>query len=132
MMDPAGAYDAVFWSAAAENRLTFQRCAACDYIRWPAAGLCPECLGTDAQWVDVAGTGTVWSYVIYHRAYSAALRDAVPYNVALVELDCGVKLLTRLVDFADNDPIIGAAVRVTFTELAGHGVVPMFVPAGAQ
>jgi uncharacterized OB-fold protein len=124
--------DAVFWSSAQDGRLTFQRCAACGYIRWPAAGVCPECLGADTRWVDVDGSGTVWSYVIYHRAYSAALRDAVPYNVALVELDCGVRLLTRLVGFGQGDPIVGAPVRVTFAELAGHGVVPMFTPAGTQ
>ena len=38
-------------------------------------------------WSADSGLGTVWSYCVYHRAFDAAFRPAVPYNVALVELD---------------------------------------------
>lgn len=118
-----------FWSCAAEGRLEFQQCAQCGFIRWPVAGVCPECLGRDTFWSPVEGLGTLWSTVTYHRSYSSDGVPAVPYNVGLVELDCGVRLLTRLVgeDWASLVP--GDRVVANFQELPGAGIVPVFMKA---
>lgn len=121
--------DTEFWAQAREGRLVFQHCAACGFVRWPAAGTCPECLSRDFAWQPVSPTGTVWSYVVYHRAYAPELRERVPYTVALVELDCGVRLLTRLTGFAPDADPVGAAVRARFTDINGDGPVPVFAPA---
>lgn len=121
--------DQPFWDAAAEGRLTFQRCEVCGFVRWPAAGVCPECLSRAATWTDVAGTGTIWSYVVYHRAYAAGLKSAVPYAVGLIQLECGVRLLTRLVDFEPGRPAVGQRVTVRYQELGQHGTVAVFGPA---
>jgi hypothetical protein len=120
--------DGPFWSAARDGRLSLQHCADCGYVRWPAAGVCPECLSRSFTWDDVAGTGTVWSYVVYHRAYARTGIPEVPYNVALVELDCGARLLTRLAE--PTDP--GARVAVAFEEVPEHGLVPVFRPDPEQ
>ncbi|BCB89850.1 Zn-ribbon domain-containing OB-fold protein [Phytohabitans suffuscus] len=119
--------DTTFWAQARAGRLVFQHCAGCGYVRWPAAGVCPQCLGRGYEWKPVQPVGTVWSYAVYHRAYSAALKDAVPYNVALVELACGVRLLTRLV----GEPAVGSRVEARFEEIGEHGVVPVFAPPPA-
>ncbi len=121
--------DSPFWAGAREGRLEFQHCASCGFVRWPAAGVCPECLSRDFAWRPVEPVGTVWSWVVYHRAYSAALRERVPYDVALVELDCGVRLLTRLTGFAGGDDPVGTRVVARFEELGEHGRVPVFAPA---
>ncbi|GAA1948385.1 OB-fold domain-containing protein [Nocardioides panacihumi] len=121
--------DSRFWDEAAQGRLVFQRCEDCRFLRWPAAGVCPECLGRGFTWDEVEPSGTVWSYVVYHRAYSAHLKDRVPYNVALVELDCGVRLLSTLVDLHDGAEPVGAAVRARFEAVGEHPVVPVFALA---
>ena len=38
------------------------------------------------------------SWVIYHHAYHEAFKDRVPYNVTLVELDEGPRLITNIVN----------------------------------
>ncbi|MBK1787119.1 Zn-ribbon domain-containing OB-fold protein [Prauserella cavernicola] len=118
----------VFWDQAGNATLTFQHCDECGFVRWPAAGVCPECLGRGFTWKPVEPRGTVWSWVVYHRAYDKSLRERIPYNVALVELTCGVRLLTRLTGFGSADPV-GAAVEATFEDIAGTGLVPVFAPA---
>jgi hypothetical protein len=121
--------DQPFWDAAADGRLVFQRCDECGYIRWPAAGVCPECLSRRATWTEVDGTGTLWSFVVYHRAYAPSLRDQVPYPVVLVELACGVRLVSRLADIDPAKAEPGMAVSVRYREVGEHGVVPVFGPA---
>ena len=38
------------------------------------------------------------SWVIYHHAYHEAFKAKLPYNVALVELDEGPRLITNIVN----------------------------------
>ena len=38
------------------------------------------------------------SWVVYHHAYHEAFRNRLPYNVALVELDEGPRLITNIVN----------------------------------
>jgi uncharacterized protein len=121
--------DSRFWEEATQGRLVFQRCANCSFLRWPAAGVCPECLHRGFAWEEVAGRGTVRSYVVYHRAYAAHLADRLPYNVALVELESGVRLLTTLVGFAEGEDPMGASVVARFESLGEHDAVPVFGPA---
>jgi uncharacterized OB-fold protein len=128
---PQTADDSRFWADAAQGRLSFQRCTDCDFMRWPAAGVCPECLGRGFDWETVDPIGTVWSYAVYHRAYANENKDRVPYNVALVELDSGVRLVTTLVGFADGQEPMGARVVARFGALNEHPSVPMFAPADA-
>ena len=112
-----------FWDGAREGELRFQHCADCGFVRWPAAGVCPECLSRTAEWKAVEPVGTVWSYVVYHRSYSKSA-PPLPYNVALVELDCGVRLITTL---AGDGHEVGMRVRARFEEYLDRGTVPVFV-----
>jgi uncharacterized protein len=121
--------DQPFWDAAKRGELVFQRCDDCRYVRWPAAGVCPQCLSRNATWTPVDGTGTLWSFVVYHRAYAPSLKDRVPYPVALVHLDCGVRLVTSLVDIDPGQAEVGMQVSVRYRPLGDHGVVPVFGPA---
>lgn len=102
-----------FWEGLLQHRLSFQRCLQCGYLRFPAAERCPECWTPGGDWCNVAATGTVWSHTTYHRALHPTLRAAVPYQVALVELDAGPVLPGRLL--GDGKPQIGARVNGVFT-----------------
>jgi uncharacterized protein len=118
-----------FWESAKTGSLVFQRCDDCDFIRWPSAGVCPECLSRKSTWVGVEGTGWIWSFVVYRRAYAPSLKESIPYNVALVELSCGVRLVTKLVDFEPGEAVVGAPVSVRYAEIGEQGPVPVFGPA---
>lgn len=105
-----------FFQAGAEGRLVVQKCDDCDALRWPPLPGCPECRSRASTWTPVAPTGTIWSYVVYHRGFSAALKEQVPYTVAMVQLDDGPYLLGRLVD-GEKPPQVGDRVSAKFADL---------------
>lgn len=86
-----------YWDALREGRLLYMRCA-CGHAWLPARRECPRCLGDRLHWEEAGGGGRLVSWVVYHTAYSDAFKDRLPYNVAVVELDEGPRLITNMVD----------------------------------
>jgi uncharacterized OB-fold protein len=99
------------------DAVLLQECCTCGYIRYPRAAYCPECLSTDAVIRSVSGQGTIWSFAVYHRAYDDAFADAVPYAVALVELDEGPRLIGAVIDTPTDEVAIGRRVKAMPREL---------------
>ena len=87
-----------YWDALKQGRLTFQRCRHCGHAWLPPRAECPQCLEAEWDWTTATGKGRVVSWVVYHHAYHEAFRDRLPYNVALVELDEGPRLITNIVN----------------------------------
>lgn len=75
---------------------------------------CPG-TGAEPQWRESAGAGTVYATTTVHP------RGGEPYDVSLVDLDEGFRMLTRVEAEAVR---IGMRVRVRF-----DGDLPVFVPA---
>jgi uncharacterized protein len=104
---------APFFAASAEGRLVVQRCPACGYRRWPPGPMCPQCQTIGNDWADVRPTGTLYSYVTYHRALNPAFANEVPYTVGLVELDDGPRMYGRLTGDYKTDRV-GTPVQAVF------------------
>lgn len=104
-----------FWAAAREHRLTAQRCANCSELRFPALPICPLCWELESTWVNVAPEGTIWSYVVYHRAFHPGFAEEIPYVVAIVESDDGVRYTGRIVG-PREDVAVGGRVRAVFVD----------------
>lgn len=117
-----------FWRAVRVGRLEFQRCSVCGYLRWPPAPLCPECLAPGGDWTEVDGRGTIWSFAIYEHVYHEAFRAEVPYNVALIELDAGPRLITNVVGLPNEALEIGLRVRAVFDPLDAEVTLLRFRP----
>ena len=86
-----------FWDALRAHRLQAQRCTHCGVYRFPALPICPTCLEEGADWVDISTTGTIWSYVVYHRAFHPGFEADVPYVVAIVENEEGLRFTGRVI-----------------------------------
>jgi uncharacterized OB-fold protein len=112
-----GTASAPFWDATRARRLVVQRCAACAGYVWYPRAVCPACLSEDLAWVDVEGVGRVYSVSVHYRAPSAELADAVPYAVALVDLDEGPRLLSNVVGCDPEAVAIGDRVRAVWAPL---------------
>lgn len=69
------------------------------------------CLGSRWTWQAAEGGGRLKSWVIYHVAFHPDFQARLPYNVALVELDEGPRLITNIT--ADN-AALRAEARVRF------------------
>lgn len=108
-----------FWAALRDRRLTVQRCPSCHALRYPAATICPECLTTGGEWTDISPHGTLWSYIVYHRALSAAFADDIPYAVGVVEVEDRLHVLARI-DAPLEEISIGAAMEARFADVTDN------------
>jgi len=87
-----------YWDALAGGALKFERCPHCSHAWLPARQDCPRCLRPGAVWEAASGRGKLISWVVYHIAYHKSFADRLPYNVAIVELEEGPRLITNIVE----------------------------------
>ena len=64
-----------FWEGCREHTLRFQRCRCCGHVRWPAAYLCPECLSSDTEMIQLPPEGVLYSYVVMHKPFHPSVAD---------------------------------------------------------
>ena len=117
-----------FWEALARHELYLQRCAGCRRFRHPPRAVCPKCLSSDARWERASGTGTVYSFTITYQNHAPAFRDRLPYVVAYVELDEGVRLMTNVVGCEPDDVRVGMAVIIEYHDGDDGITLPLFKP----
>ena len=113
---------APFWEAAAHRQLVVQRCASCAAVRHPPRPMCPVCGSFQQTWDPASGRGRVWSWIVCHPPVLPAFEDNVPYNVVVVELEEGVRMIGNLLGVPNRDIAEGMDVVVEFED-AGEGVV---------
>lgn len=115
-----------YWAGLEAGELRFQRCRACGNAWLPARPECPNCLKGDWTWTPASGRAKLVSWVVYHRAYHPFFADKLPYNVALVELDEGVRLISGVLDAMPLRIEQPLQLRI---QTVGGVALPKFVPA---
>ncbi|WP_050616115.1 Zn-ribbon domain-containing OB-fold protein [Bacillus testis] len=114
-----------FWDYLKEKKdLYFQRCANCHSYMHPPRPICNQCKSFDMEWVPSSGKGTIYSYVVYHRPVHPGFE--VPYEVVLVEMEEGVRIVSNMVDCEPEDIYIGMPVELVIDEVADDLVLPKF------
>ena len=111
------------------GELRLQRCKQCGQYQYPPESFCYHCPSTDLEWEAVAGNGTVYSFIVVHQRYHPAFGDRLPYNVAIIELDEGPRLIANVLNVADNGVEIGMRVRPRIERLDGETAALFFEPA---
>jgi len=76
-----------YWEAAANHRLVLQRCRECHKMQYPPEICCVHCQGEEFEHTETTGRGVIYSYSVVNRPLHAGFVDALPYVVALIELD---------------------------------------------
>lgn len=81
--------------------------------------------GAALEWVEASGLGTVHATTVVRK------KPPEPsYNVALIDLAEGPRMMSRVEGVAPDAVVIGMAVRAAITEQDGEPVV-VFTPAEA-
>ncbi|NMN95866.1 Zn-ribbon domain-containing OB-fold protein [Antrihabitans stalactiti] len=114
---------AEFFDAAAREELVIKKCAHCGQALPPEAVVCTTCGRTELSWSPAAGTATLVTWTVVHRAPNRAFADLVPYTVGVVELTEGPWLYGRVV----GAPSAGMALRAEFIHAQGSESYPIFV-----
>jgi len=96
----------------AQGSFEIQRCAACgQHVFYPRV-LCPHCGAERLDWIVPSGRGTVYSTTVVRRKPA----DGGDYNVALVDLEEGPRMMSRVVSIAPDGVRIGMAVKARITD----------------
>jgi uncharacterized protein len=114
-----------FFDHARQQRLAFPYCRSCGQFHWYPMPRCPHCRGSDIEWRQVSGRGTLFSFTRVMHAFDKSRADALPYVVALVEFaDApGVRLITNIIDSPHDELRIGQSVAPVFRLKDGRAVV---------
>jgi uncharacterized OB-fold protein len=119
-----------FWRGLADGRLLGSRCNGCAAVADYHRGFCPACWSDDVADVVLSGRGTLYSFSEVHMNPMPPFGDQVPYIAALVDLEEGPRLATRLVDVEADDVESGMRLEARFEPVDdGVGTV-LFAPAG--
>ena len=110
------------------------RCATCGTCRLPPAPYCFACQGDEVDWVDLPGTGTIYTFTVVRHPLRPGLGDVVPYVSGVVELDgtqgAGARLIVNIVDCDPDAVRIGDKVRVVWDKVSDTLNIFRFAPVG--
>jgi len=96
--------DAQYQRSLNDGRFMLQHCDECAAVRFPPALVCRRCGSPRLTWRASPGQGSVYSLT--------TVRDrAGDYNVALVELEGGARMMSRVEEIAPQDVHIGQRVQ---------------------
>src|SRR5256714_1771233 len=115
-----------FWEGAKRHELVVQRCSQCGALRHYPQVLCPACRSAEWEWRPVGGRGSVYSFTVTHQAFHPAFADRVPYVVATIELEEGVRMVSDLPDDDVDSVAIGKEVEVFYEEVDDEITLPRF------
>jgi hypothetical protein len=123
----------IYFEGLGRGVILLQHCAGCDRRQFPPRVHCSHCGGRGLSWDEVDGAGTVYAKTVNRRAPEPAFEKFLPYAVALVDLDAGVRVMARADcpagDVAtamrvnvhpDPDPVVGPGLLFA-PEAAGRG-----------
>ena len=120
-----------FWEACQRHELYVQRCGTCSALRYYARALCPTCLSSDTEWVRCSGRGKVYTFTVTYQNQAPGFREELPYVLAYVELEEGVRMLTNIVGCKPDEIRIGMPVEVLFDDVTAEVTLPKFKRAGS-
>lgn len=116
-----------YWEGARRHELLVRKCRSCGRHHFYPRDFCPSCFSFDVEWAKASGRGTVYSFTVCHRP-APGFENDVPYNLALIELDEGVRMMSSVVDCPLDEIRIGMEVEVMFDEVTPQVTLPRFRP----
>ena len=116
--------DAQFCAFLNQGRFMIQRSKSTGvHVFYPRVAV-PGSGESDLEWVEASGAGTVYSTTVVRNRPD----KGGDYNVALIELAEGPRMMSRVVGIGPTEVRIGMTVRAVIDELDGAPQV-LFAPA---
>ena len=119
--------DHEFWEGTKRHELLIQCCTDCSVSRI-GSPICPKCGSTRYAWEQASGLAKVYSWAVIHQRYHPAFSNDIPYNVAIVELDEGPRMVCNIIECSNDTIHIGMSLEVVFQEVSTAITLPMFKP----
>ena len=110
-----GGPDAQFADHLERGELALQSCAGCGKQVFPPRVACPHCGSDRLAFRAVSGRGTVYSTTVVRRKPE----EGGDYNLALIDLEEGARLMSRVEGIAPERVVIGQKVAARIAPKAG-------------
>jgi len=123
-------FSAPFFEGARHSRLMLQHCTACGAWSFPVRERCPRCFATKLEWRQASGRATLYTFTVMHQVMNPGFASSVPYNVAQVDLEEGVRMTSNVVGIANDALRIGMRLEAVFEDAGENVRIPKFRPAG--
>lgn len=119
-----------YWDSLKAHAMQIQRCNDTGKFFFYPRGLSPFTLSGNISWEPVSGKGTLYAYTIVQLNRAPGFADELPYVVALIELDEGVRLMSNLIDVTpDPESVkIGMPVELVYDDVTDDITLPKFRP----
>lgn len=117
-----------FWKAARQGRLLVQHCEDCGANIFFPKKVCPECWSTTLTWVESTGRARVYTFTVMQDMVEPKFMGDLPYVLAMVDLDEGIRMTTRIVHCSPEAVAIDMPVEVVFEEISDTFSLPVFQP----
>lgn len=118
-----------FWEGCHKGELLIQRCRDCGTFQFYPRAVCASCLSLNIEWVKSSGKGQVYTYTVIYQNRSPGFVDEVPYVLAYIDLEEGVRMMSNVINCPPEDVTIGMPVEVIFEHATGEITLPKFIPA---
>ena len=117
-----------FWDRLNERKVQIQRCDGCDsWVFYPRTR-CPSCLSDLLIWREVSGQGVLYTYTLARQPTAPHFADETPQQLAVVELDEGVRMTSTLVNVEPSDIVIGMRLQPYFDQVTDDVTLLRYQP----
>ena len=118
-----------WWEAVQRHELYVQKCRDCGDLRFHPRALCTSCMSSRTEWVRCKGSGKIYTFTVTNQNQAGGFRDSLPYVMAWVEVDEGLKMLTNIIDCPPEQVKIGMPVEVVYEDVTPEVTLAKFRPA---
>jgi len=122
-----------FWDYTLQGKLAASKCNKCGTMLLPPQPRCFVCQNDKFDWVELPGTGTIYTYTVVRHPLRPGLDQVVPYAAGVVELDgtqgAGARVQANFINCDVEKIRIGDRVKVVFEKVSDTYTVYRFEPA---
>ncbi len=117
-----------FWEGTKQHKLLIQECKDCNAKIFYPRKFCPECWSANMSWNEASGKGQIFTYTVTMSGVEEKFADDLPFVLALVDLEEGVRIMTNIVNCKPEEVKIGMDVKVVFEDVTDEVTIPKWEP----
>ncbi len=118
-----------FWEGCRQGKLLLQQCPSCAHYQFYPRLYCMHCGSRELHWQEVSGRATLYSYTIIYQNKAPEFVHDTPYNVAIVQLEEGPRLMANIVETLPEQLYVDMPLSVVFEPMSEAIALPRFKPA---
>ena len=111
-----------YWKGTLMGELRYQHRTSCHLAQFPPNLQCKNCGSQKIEWRTSSRSGYILSITTVHRAPSQDFKKKTPYDIALVELDEGFRIMVNVTPVSKGK--IGSKIKIFFEKKSDEISLP--------